>query len=129
VFYCISEGNSTKISVEAMSSSSGVYSTLVLADNEKVSSINKNVEKKSTVAYTVVGEAFKFGTTEIPAVPENFEFGKMFWELARKLLAEGKVKVHKPTVNKHGKGLQGVMQGMQHMRERKVSAEKLVYTF
>jgi NADPH:quinone reductase-like Zn-dependent oxidoreductase len=129
VFDCISEGNSTKISVEAMSSTGGVYSTLLTIDDEKVASINPKVEKKTTLGYTIMGESFKAGSNDVPAVPENFEFGKTFWELSTKLLADGKVKVHKFTVNKFGKGLAGVVQGMQHMREGKVSAEKLVYTF
>jgi NADPH:quinone reductase-like Zn-dependent oxidoreductase len=129
VFDCISEGNSTKICVEAMSSDGGVYSTLLTIDEEKVTSINPKVEKKMTLAYTVVGEAFKYGPKEVPAVPEDFEFGKMFWELSTKLFADGKVKMHKPTVDKFDKGLHGVVRGMQYMREGKVSAEKLVYTF
>jgi NADPH:quinone reductase-like Zn-dependent oxidoreductase len=40
VFDCISEGDSTKICVEAMSSSGGTYSTLLPVEDEKVTSIN-----------------------------------------------------------------------------------------
>lgn len=65
---------------------------------------------------------------EMPAKPEDFEFGKGWWEEARELLANGKVKVHKPEVNQGGKGLEGALGGMQHMREGKVSGVKLVYT-
>lgn len=129
VFDCISEGNSTKISLEAMSSAGGVYSTLLYLDEQVITRINKDVELKTTLAYTVVGESFKYRVNEIPAVPADFEFGKTFWELSSRLLADGKVKVHKPTVNKFGKGLEGVTLGMQNMREGKVSAEKLVFTF
>lgn len=128
VFDCISDVNSTKICVEAMSSAGGVYSTLQPVEQKTVTGINKNVESKSTLGYTVVGESFTYGPMEFPAVPADFEFGKTFWELSEKLLADGKVKVHKPTINKFGKGLEGVIQGMQHMREGKVSAEKLVFT-
>ena len=70
----------------------------------------------------------KFGPQDIPAKPQDFEFGKMFWELSRGLLKEGKVKVHKLRVNKYGKGLEGALKGMQAMREGKVSGEKLVFT-
>lgn len=83
---------------------------------------------KSTLGYTVVGEYFKFGPNEIQAKPDDFEFGKMFWEMSRSLLAEGKIKVHRPSVNKYGKGLDGVLEGMQQMKNGKVSGEKLVYT-
>lgn len=108
VFDCISEGNSISISVGAMSSSGGTYSTLLGVDDEVVKSINKNVVKKTTIGYSVVGEAFRYGPMEFPANPEDLEFGKMFFEVSTKLFADGKLKPHKPTVNKFGKGLEGV---------------------
>lgn len=111
-----------------MSSQGGVYSTLLPVPADEVKSINPKVEVKSTLGYTVVGEGFKFGPNEIPAKPEDFEFGKTFWEMSRGLLAEGKIKVHRPSVNKYGKGLDGVLEGMQQMKNGKVSGEKLVYT-
>lgn len=128
VFDCISEGASTQISVGAMSSSGGTYSTLLPVDASKVSSINDKVEMKSTLGYTVVGEFFTFGGKEIPAKPEDFEFGKMFWEMAAGLLGSGKVKVHRPEVDQGGKGLEGALKGLQMLREGKVSGKKLVYT-
>jgi hypothetical protein len=79
----------------------------------------------STVAYTVVGEYFSLGEgTEFPAKPEDFEFGMMFWELSRGLLAEGKIKIHRPSVNKYGKGLEGIVEGMDAMRQGRVSGYK-----
>lgn len=129
VFDCISEGESTAISVKAMSSSAGgIYSTLLPIDPAKVSSINDKVQMKSTLGYTVVGEEFMFGPTKFEAKPDDYAFGKKFWALARDLLAEGKVKVHAVSVNEGGEGLEGVLKGMQSMREGKVSGKKLVYT-
>jgi len=128
VFDCISEGDSTKISVEAMSSEGGVYSTLLPISKMTVESINPQVTMKMTLGYTVVGEAFKFGPQPYEAKPEDFEFGKTFWELSRGLLADGKVKVHRSSVNEGGKGLEGALKGLQVMREGKVSGNKLVYT-
>ncbi|PVH88255.1 GroES-like protein [Cadophora sp. DSE1049] len=127
-FDCISEGDSPKITVGAMSPSGGVYSTLLPVPADQVKSINDKVEVKSTLGYTVMGEAFKFGPNEIPAKPEDYEFGKMFWELARGLLEEGKIKVHKPSVNKYGKGFEGILKGMDEMKNGNVSGEKLVFT-
>jgi NADPH:quinone reductase-like Zn-dependent oxidoreductase len=128
VLDCISEGNSTRIAVEAISSSGGKYCTILPVADDKIKSINDKVENMHVLVYTLLGEYFKFGSTEFIAAPENLEFGKMFCEISTTLLAEGKIKAHKPTVNKLGEGLEGVLKGMQYMRDGKVSGEKLVYT-
>jgi hypothetical protein len=111
-----------------MSSAGGVYTTLLPVPEDQVRKVNEKVQLKSTLGYTVVGESFKFGPNEVPTKPEDFEFGKMFWELSAKLLAEGKVKVHRPAIDKLGSGLEGVVEGMDFMRQGKVSGEKLVFT-
>jgi len=118
----ISEGKSAQICADSLSTAGGVYTQLL-----NVKSPREDVESKGTLGYTSFGEDFKMGPQGnlIPAKPEDFEFAKMFWELSRKLLAEGKIKVHPPTV---GKGLEGVLDGLQKMREGKVSGTKLVYT-
>lgn len=127
-FDCIAAGSSTSITVSAMSSQGGVYSSLLPIPDDEVSKANDKVQNKSTLAYTVVGEHFKFGPNEIPAKQDDFEFGKMFWELSTNLLAKGAVKVHRPSVNKFGPGWQGVVKGMDAMREGKLSGEKFVFT-
>jgi hypothetical protein len=80
-FDCISEGSSPDITVAAMSSSGGVYSTLLPVPEDKVKQINPKVQMKYTLGYTVVGEYFKVRTHEFQAKPDDFEFGKMFWEM------------------------------------------------
>lgn len=73
-----------------------------------------------------MGEAFTFaGGMQIPAKPEDFEFGKKFWDLSTKLFAEKKVSVHPPKVG--GEGLKGCFDGMQQLKEGNVSGTKLVY--
>jgi hypothetical protein len=47
---------------------------------------------------------------------------------SRRFLVQGKVKVHKPSINKYGEGFEGVLKGMDAMRHGKVSGEKLVFT-
>jgi hypothetical protein len=80
-FDCISEGLSPDITVAAMSSSGGVYSTLLSVPEDKVKQINPKVQMKYTLGYTVVGEYFKVRSYEFKAKPDDFEFGKMFWEM------------------------------------------------
>ncbi|KAK5119224.1 hypothetical protein LTR85_007838 [Meristemomyces frigidus] len=120
VFDCISEGSSPKICSEAVSSKGGQVSFLLPVKFDR-----EDVENKHTLAYTITGESFKFGPNDVPAKPEDFEFGKKFWELSTKLFAEKKVSVHPPKVGKEG--LVGVFDGLQQLREGKVSGTKLVY--
>jgi NADPH:quinone reductase-like Zn-dependent oxidoreductase len=119
VFDCISEGDSPKICSEAISSKGGAISYLLPATHER-----QDVENKRTLGYTVTGEGFKFGPTEFPPNPKDFEFGKQFWDLATKLVASKQISVHPPKV---GHGLQGIFDGLQQLKEGKVSGTKLVY--
>jgi len=78
-----------------------------------------------TLAYTAVGEYAKRGEKELPAKPEDLEFAGRFWKLTEGLLAEGKFKVHQPDVRPGG--LDGVMKGLDDLRQGRVSGKKLVY--
>lgn len=120
-FDCISEGKSPQICSDAISSTGGKISYLLPAETPR-----KDVESARTLAYTITGEAFTFGPADIPAAPQDFEFGKTFWEMSTGLFAEGKVKVHRPEVRKGG--LKGVFDGLNDLKEGKVSGVKLVYT-
>lgn len=111
-------------------SSPGKYLTLLPIPEDKVASLSpsKNVKQVGVLAYFCFGEAFTFiHDMKFPAMPEQFEFTKTFINDATKLLADGKVKAHKITLDKHGKGLEGVMKGMEAMKNGEVSGEKLVY--
>lgn len=87
----------------------------------------EDVEARTTLGYTIFGEGFTkaFGPGHFPASQEDYEFGKKFWKLSEKLLAEGKFKVHRPDVR--GGGLEGVLEGLDELRQGKVSGKKLVY--
>ena len=128
VFDCVSSGESTDISIKSMSSKGGVYSALDPVSQEKISSLNSKVTSKATIAYSALGEDLSLGGTEITAKVNDFKFAQSFWEVARTLLSEGKVKVHRPSVNEGGKGLEGVLEGLQLGRDGKISGRKLVYT-
>ncbi|MCJ1381235.1 hypothetical protein MMC17_004344 [Xylographa soralifera] len=77
------------------------------------------------VGYTTFGEGFnKLGKT-FPPMKEHFDFAVMFWKMIEKLLAEGKVKTHPVAVREQG--LQGNPDGIDDLRQQRVSAIKLVY--
>lgn len=125
---CISIESSAVICASAMSALGGQLALLQPVPDQPLHDINANVQTRMTIAYTVLGETFKAGPHEVPAQVQDFEFGKQFWELARSLLEQGKLKVHTPNVNPTGSGLEGVLKGLDRMRQGEVSGSKWVYT-
>ncbi|KAM3068063.1 hypothetical protein ACMFMG_011110 [Clarireedia jacksonii] len=120
VFDTISLESSAAFCDQVISAEGGDYSALLPINIERA-----NVKDRYTVAYTAVGEAFTFGDMPVPAKAEDKEFAEMFWGLAEKLLADGKIKVHKPKVLPGG--LKGALEGLELLKQGKVSGEKLVY--
>ncbi|KAF3803039.1 Protein TOXD [Colletotrichum gloeosporioides] len=125
---CQSTDESAAIVARALSSSKpSLVGTLLPVDKKKVQEVNPNADVQMSLYYTVFGEEFGyFGKRD--AVPENYEFGKRFWELSRELLAAGKLKPIRVIKNRGGSGLEGVIVGLKELKEGKVSAGKLVYT-
>lgn len=122
-FDIISVEQSAAICAAALSSGSGcAYSSLL-----PVKLPRQDIENKYTLVYTVANEYFRMGEKgpEFPAKQQDFDFAKKFCGIAEKLLADGKFKVHPPSVRKGG--LKGVLDGLQELREGKVSSMKLVY--
>ena len=117
----ISEKGSAQFCADALSTESGgKYGSILQAKCPR-----EDVESTTTLMYTIFGESFKFGPQEIPAVSEDFEYAKKFLAMTEGLLKEGKIQAHKQTVGKDG--LEGVLKGMEDMKNGKVSGEKLVY--
>ncbi|KAH8882583.1 GroES-like protein [Thozetella sp. PMI_491] len=125
---CVVTPESTALTVGAMAESGGQYGALLFPDDVVIKAANPNVTSSVTLMYTIFGEAFKKGPRDFPAIPGELELGKKFWELTRQLLAEGKLKTARPDVNRGGKGLEGVLVGLQELKHNKVSGVKLVYT-
>ncbi|KAI1252893.1 hypothetical protein MGN70_005099 [Eutypa lata] len=75
----------------------------------------------STLGYEVFGEQFVFGGSEgepdvvLAPKPGQFEFANMFWEVVRDSLALGMIKTARPIVNRGGKGLEGVLVGLDEL--------------
>ncbi|KAJ5584599.1 Polyketide synthase enoylreductase [Penicillium hispanicum] len=120
VLDCISRPSSTEFCDNAISTEGGEYSILSPAKSER-----PDVNSRITIAYTVIGEAFRIADFEVPVKPEDSAHGEMFIAIAEALLAQGKIKVHPPKVG--GDGLQGVLEGLQLLKAGKVSGEKLIY--
>ncbi|KAK0717742.1 putative zinc-binding oxidoreductase ToxD [Lasiosphaeria miniovina] len=119
---CIGDQASTDVCAAALGPAGGVISSL----SAQGKSPRQDVTVQFTLGYMIIGERLKLGPTmDIPGNPDEFEFGKAFWPLAEALLAEGRIRVHPVQVGEGG--LEGVFEGLQAMREGKVSGKKLVY--
>lgn len=121
VFDCIASESSVAISAEAISSTGGAYSSLLLVKEFP----RADVDNKRTLAYTGIGETFHKGESEFAADQSHLDFQVKFWELSRELLAQGKVKVHPPEVREGG--LEKILEGAEDLKQNRVSGVKLVY--
>lgn len=109
---------------------SGIYASVnPLTPPDLLRGRNPQVEARCQLGYTAFGEAFERGQSKFPASREDAAFAASFWELSARLLAEKKLRPTRPTVDQGGKGLQGVIVGLDNLRQGKVSGTKLVYTF
>ena len=68
-----------------------------------------DVLAKSEMAYTAMGEAFTGMGYKVPFVKEDYEHAKMFFQLAAKLIGEGKLRA--PPVELRKGGLEGIADG------------------
>ncbi|KAK1597968.1 zinc-binding dehydrogenase [Colletotrichum navitas] len=126
---CHSTNESATLVAKALSSSKGgLIGTLLPVDEKVVQEANPKVEVKMSLYYSVFGEEYGYFAGKRDAVPENYEFGKKFWEISRDLLADGKLKPIRVIKNQGGSGLEGVVVGLKELKEGKVSGGKLVYT-
>ncbi|TVY75999.1 Protein TOXD [Lachnellula suecica] len=117
----IATPETAKISAESMSSGKGgIYCNLMGVDSPR-----SDVESVFFLGYTALGESYMYGGEEWPVVPEDYELVKKFLTLSESLLEEGKIIPH-PSAIRHG-GLEGILNGMDDLKNKRVSGEKLVY--
>jgi hypothetical protein len=120
-FDTISSPDSARICCDAIGPKGGRYTSLDLIEEFP----REDVTKLNTMAFTAIGEAFEIGGYSVPEKPEDYDFAVMFTRLAQELLTHKKFRVHPVDVQEGG--LDGVLDGLQKMREGKVSGVKLVY--
>lgn len=117
---CFGGETGSAICANSISSLGGQICSIVQGDGYPR---KEEVRSSLMLAYKAMGKPWDFFGPR-PATHEDYEFGRMFWRLAAKLFAEGKIKVHPPRV---GEGLEGVLEGLDEMRKGLISAQKLVY--
>ncbi|KAI0153147.1 putative alcohol dehydrogenase [Xylariaceae sp. FL1272] len=126
-------GTGVQIGVGAMSDTDvGVYVTINPVSSEDAQILKDgrpNVDGPHFIlGYDGFGEPYTFMGKLIPAKPESLAFSSRVFAFSEQLLAEGIIRPVRPTVNKGGNGLEGVLQGLDELRNGRVSGSKLVYT-
>ena len=118
---CIVTGDAPNICAGALSSGPGAkYASLLPTEFPR-----EDVESQVTLAYSAFGEPYDKSFAKSDGSKEDFDFAANTWvPVVEKLLMEGKIKVHKPRV---GSGLEKVLDGLDELKNDKVSGEKLVY--
>ncbi|PVH99799.1 putative zinc-binding oxidoreductase ToxD [Periconia macrospinosa] len=125
-FDIISDSASAKLCADALSTDSAtrqpLYSPLRAASETFP---RDDVKSTFTFAYTSTGEPYEGGSIHLPPSREDFEYTKKFVRIVEKLLEQNKIKMH-PIELKMG-GWQGVLAGVDELRQAKVSGKKLVF--
>lgn len=84
----------------------------------------EDVVNTISLAYSAIGEPMDKWGFKKDDTSEDFEFAKGWVEVVEALLTEKRLKPHPART---GNGLEGVMEGLHMLKEKKVSGEKLVY--
>lgn len=113
-------GDGAKICLDSMSSAGGQLVTI----NSQSTYEREDVRVKPVIAYSAMGEAYRLMGRDFPRVMEDYELAVVYFRLSEKLMGEGKIKAHPP---KTGKGLKEALEGLDEMRQGKVSGAKLTY--
>jgi NADPH:quinone reductase-like Zn-dependent oxidoreductase len=125
---CRPSEDSAALCAELLSANGNAkYNTLLGYTADIVKKLNPAVETSATWGYTAFGEPW-FWEEEEPAVPEDFELAKQMVKISPELLAQGKLKPPRIYLDRGGSGLEGVLQGIDELRNNRVSGGKLVYT-
>ncbi|KAI0723730.1 GroES-like protein [Cerioporus squamosus] len=119
----IGEEDTKNFTVQAIAPSGGKAVGLNPIQSEE--SGRKDVTFRSIFLLTVNGYPLSLGPMEIPAVPEDRAHMVAFLKKLPQLVRDGSLKPL-PTKLFEG-GLEGIKNGLQYMREGRVSAEKIVY--
>ncbi len=79
-----------------------------------------------TLAYTAFGDPYNKGWAILEeGDTKDFEFAKRWVAVTERLIQEGRIQPHTPKIGQGG--LEGVLKGLELLKEDAVSGQKLVY--
>ncbi|TLD32444.1 putative zinc-binding oxidoreductase ToxD [Venturia nashicola] len=121
----ISEEKTAKVCADALSNEPPSGQTLRYGAILNVKCPRDDVTSTFTLGYTSLGEGFeKFGR-KFEANPDDLAFSSKFSALSQKLIEEKKIRAHRYEVREGG--LDGILGGLDDMRNGKISGTKIVY--
>ncbi|KAF2099072.1 putative zinc-binding oxidoreductase ToxD [Rhizodiscina lignyota] len=120
VFDTVNTSETAAICADAFGAQGGQYVNLLETDCPRA-----DVKSTFFLGYDISGEDYIFEGTKFEAKPDALAYAVGFFPIAEKLWAERKWKPHPQRLGPGG--LQGVLEGLQILREGKYSGEKLVY--
>ncbi|KAI0395103.1 GroES-like protein [Xylariaceae sp. FL0594] len=108
------------------------YGTIIPVKKEDLHTVNPAVDGPYfTLGYDAQGQEYPRmgpGRPWYKAQKDEVEFARMFWTLTQELLEKKALTPLRPDVNRLGAGLEGVLKGLDELRNDRVSGTKLVYT-
>ncbi|MCJ1406593.1 hypothetical protein MMC19_000659 [Ptychographa xylographoides] len=121
---CITEANTMQICYAAIGRAGGRYTGL--EPYPELQHTRKAVKPDWVMALTIYGKKVALdGVYGRDACPEDRIFGRKWFATVQKLLDQGKLRSHPIKI---GSGaFEGVLEGVDQMRKRTISGEKLVY--
>ncbi|KAK3381172.1 chaperonin 10-like protein [Podospora didyma] len=125
---CVAQGDSLRICADALTSAPGKarYTASLPVSSQAFPRAQDDVRHGWTSGYSAFGEGTHLTGPLGEANAKDLEFAARFWKLAAALLEQDRIRLG-PFVHLRQGGLQGVPQGLQELKDGRVSAGKLVY--
>lgn len=122
----IAESQTLKLCYAAIGRTGGKYTGLEYVDKNAALKLRKVVKPDWVLGISLTGGKIALpGDYGSEADPKRKVFAKKWFETMQRLLDEGTVKSH--PVRVMGGGFQGILEGLEMLRRKEVSGEKLVY--
>ncbi|KAF4631659.1 hypothetical protein G7Y89_g6482 [Cudoniella acicularis] len=125
-FDTIAETKTLKICYEAIGRLGGRYTGLEVFNKDLALNLRKAVKPDWVIGLKLTGKGVDLsGGYGSPPDLKCREFGRRWFQTMQKLIDDGKIRSHPPRVMPGG--IKDIFEGIEMMRKKEVSGEKLVY--